>query len=360
MTRRSRNSKAVAQTGSALASYLAVAALAACDAAPPHAIGEESVQESEAQVAAQMVALMQEVSLERAKSDGLVRRFNQVKTIGCVDATFSVPELPAQRSHGLFRTPGVYRAYVRFANATQDDDRKSDFRGMSIRIDGVAGASTAMGGHGSRQDFLLNSYPALFAANPDDFLAFIRAGAKGRTLAYFVNPLDSHLYSLRVVLSGRDVATSPLALRYWSTTPFRYGESSDSAVKFSAAPCGGQQSAVDAGDHPDRLREAMAAQLEHVGACFDFLVQFQTDPLRMPIEDASVTWPEELSPFQPIAKLTIEAQSFSEEAAMATCERATFNPWNALPAHRPLGGINRVRREIYDQMGEFRNAANNR
>src|SRR4029453_6138302 len=42
-------------------------------------------------------------------------------------------------------------------------------------------------------------------------------------------------------------------------------------------------------------------------------------------------WPEDLSPFRPIAKLAIEARAFTDEAAMETCERATFSPWNALP-----------------------------
>jgi hypothetical protein len=35
----------------------------------------------------------------------------------------------------------------------------------------------------------------------------------------------------------------------------------------------------------------------------------------------------------------------------------TFNPWHALPDHRPLGGFNRARREIYRAMAEFRRAA---
>ena len=38
----------------------------------------------------------------------------------------------------------------------------------------------------------------------------------------------------------------------------------------------------------------------------------------------------------------------------ASCERMSFNPWNALPDHRPLGDFNRARREIYRAMAAFR------
>jgi hypothetical protein len=32
----------------------------------------------------------------------------------------------------------------------------------------------------------------------------------------------------------------------------------------------------------------------------------------------------------------------------------SFNPWHALPEHRPLGDMNRARREIYWAMSAFR------
>ena len=43
----------------------------------------------------------------------------------------------------------------------------------------------------------------------------------------------------------------------------------------------------DASEH--YLREAMVNQLRSGPAVFDFAVQFQTDPYKMPIEDPGVT-----------------------------------------------------------------------
>ena len=42
----------------------------------------------------------------------------------------------------------------------------------------------------------------------------------------------------------------------------------------------------------------------------------------------------------------------------AACERLVFNPWHALPDHRPLGNYNRARKTIYTAMAAFRQQAN--
>ena len=88
------------------------------------------------------------------------------------------------------------------------------------------------------------------------------------------------------------------------------------------------------------------------------MVQFQRDPSNMPIEDASVVWDEAESPFRSVAKITVQNQPFGTGAAFAACERMSFNPWQSLAAHRPLGGINRVRRAVYAELAAFRQEHN--
>jgi hypothetical protein len=36
------------------------------------------------------------------------------------------------------------------------------------------------------------------------------------------------------------------------------------------------------------------------------------------------------------------------------CEENEFNPWYSLAVHRPLGSMNRSRREIYHALAAFR------
>lgn len=338
--------------------------LTGCDGTPELGLGEERVAPNEAAIEVTMTQRILTLAQEHrnASPDTPIPRFNQPKTVACPVATFHVHELEGRRAHGMFAEPGEYEAILRFANATVRDDREKDLRGLSIRLSGVNGA-IGVDGTAGRQDFLLNSHPALFAGTPEDFHAFVAAVANDRLWWYFVNPLDPHLRSLWIAWRARSQPASLLSIPYWSTTPYRYGEGDTSAVKYSVRPCeaNGERdgdAAGSAGDDPDYLRHAMDARLNAGEACLAFMVQFQTDPDSMPIEDASVTWDEEASPFEEVARLTLPRQSVTDERALRDCDEMAFNPWNTHLAHRPLGGINRMRRDLYRQVGEFRTTHN--
>ena len=322
------------------------------DVQPTPEQGKEYVDPNEAAVTAALIKSMQSVSLQR-KRDDLVRRFNQPKSLGCFDASVVVPtQSDPALAQGLFGIPGTYPARVRFASATKWDDRKKDFRGMSIKIFDVPG--NVLYGRQGVQDILLNSYPALFASNASQFLAFVRATEADRVWAYFLKP--SNWKSLWIAIKGRSKPRNPLTTRYWSTTPYRFGSDTNTAVKFSATPCQGAPE-IEIEDREDGLSLAMEQHLGRTDACFDLMVQFQGDPKQMPIENASVVWDETKSPFRKVATLRIAAgQSFRSEPAMRACEVLSFNPWQSLVAHQPLGGINRVRRESYAALAAFRGA----
>jgi hypothetical protein len=71
--------------------------------------------------------------------------------------------------------------------------------------------------------------------------------------------------------------------------------------------------------------------------------------LKMKIEDASLEWSEEDSRPETMATLRIPRQDAIEiEAAEDRCERLSFNPWHALASHKPMGGINRLRKAVYE------------
>ena len=87
------------------------------------------------------------------------------------------------------------------------------------------------------------------------------------------------------------------------------------------------------------------------------MVQFFVDDARTPIENAMVEWTKEVSPWQTVARIRIPPQSVDDPARISRCEQMAFNPWHALAEHRPLGGMNRARREIYRALSEFRRTA---
>lgn len=337
---------------SVLAMSLAVSlGIAGCSDDPSPALGAENIAPNEAAIEAELIELTKAVTLARREEsgDGLVRRFNQSKTVACLDAELVVGTLPADLAVGLFATPRSYPAKLRFANATELDDREKDLRGLSIKVANVPGAVSVDGGTGV-QDFTLNNYPALFAGTPEDFLSFVQATAKGRTWSYFL----THWGSLSIVLRARSNPESPFAERYYSTTPFLFGPT---AFKYSVQACDAPNP-MSVPEGADYLRDAVAKNLESGPVCLAFMAQLQTDAERMPIEDASETWPEDLSPFRKVAEIRVRPQEFRDEARMRACEALSFNPWNGLNTHRPLGGINRVRKNLYEELAAFRASEN--
>jgi hypothetical protein len=287
---------------------------------------------------------------------GVMRRFNQPANIGCLKASFRLESnLAPELQVGLFAAPGTFPAWVRFANATDGPHTEKDFRGMSIKLTGVSGPKLL--GTGDTLDFVLNSYPVLFVGNPEDFRDFADYSLNSSPLLFFLNPFNPHIKEFRIVLAGRRHHPSHLAIPYYSTTPHLFGDGS--AVKYAARPCNGGTTAELPDElSGDYLRDAMRGQVATAGACFDFMVQFQTDAESMPIEDATVEWDESISPYRKVARIVIPPQTFESPAQMEFCENLAFNPWRTLPEHRPLGGLNRVRKDLYQTMAEFRHQNN--
>jgi catalase len=303
------------------------------------------------QLVAEMSGLIAEITLAEAENK-VVPRFNQPKTVAYVDAEFSVhDDIPEELKHGIFARPNTYPTKIRFANATNKDDSSKDLRGLSMRLSNVDGLGPVLWGEPSCQDFILNSHPALFVATPEEFLDFIRARKQGiiNKLLFFL----THLKSFGIILKSKKRHLSPLDIRYWSTVPFRLGD--NLVVKYSVIPCSDYETteAVNAGEH--QLRAAIKAHLQQSPARFHLAVQKQIDPESMPIEDASVVWDEDVSPFIPVATITVEDQEVDNNEILANGERCSFNPWQCLAAHEPLGRMNQVRRMVYAKAAELRN-----
>ena len=59
-----------------------------------------------------------------------------------------------------------------------------------------------------------------------------------------------------------------------------------------------------------------------------------------------------------VARIEVPSQSFRSDEQMKFCEDLSFTPWHALPEHRPLGGINRLRRVVYETISSVRHELN--
>jgi hypothetical protein len=310
--------------------------------------------------AASFAQYVQRLSTETYPT-GVMRRSVQSKNHGAVRAEFVIEDdLAPQLRVGLFAQPGNYSAWIRFANQASPprSDRKRDIRGMSIKVCGVRGVKLHDEPPGAETaDFLLISTNVFVTANAEDFFRLRRA-TQPRSIpnifAFFFNPRRLQLRTIKNILLGFQKCANPLEQRYFSATPYRFGST---AAKYSAIP---RQTGSPIPRKPadDFLREAMAATLRDGTAEFDFAVQLQTDDNTTPIEDAGKAWDERRAPFTKVATIRIPSQVFDSPQQMEFCENLAFNPWRTLEDHRPIGGVNRARREIYPPLAAQRHSRN--
>jgi len=321
-------------------------------------IAEERTQPDEARQAAAIIESMT-AFLHANWAPGEAQRAGNTKTYGVVRGDLEVLEgLPANLRHGVFAQPRTFRAWVRFggpgplAPADLDDNGIMSF---GLKLMGVPGRKL-IDDERFTQDFTGISSPTFTTPDVRANVQLQRRLGEGWPLLYFLDPRDSHVLDL--VMQGLYSRTqhSPLEAAYYSCVPYLLGEGQ--AMRYALRPRSERTTPIPRFPPDDYLREAMAATLRERDVTFDFLVQLQTDPDRMPLENASVRWPEHLSPHVRVAELRLPAQAFDSPEQLAFADNLSFNPWHALPEHRPLGNQNRARKAIYLALSRVRREMN--
>lgn len=301
--------------------------------------------------------------------DGLYRRDAHAKTHACLIGNFTVNEtLDADVRRGVFAEPKTYKAWVRFSSGNQDlrSDWSPDARGMAIKLLGVPGQKLLEGEQSARtQDFLMIDNPAFFIPNVEEYAAFTSFQAADSQFGYFFDPKWNPLrWKLRELRIGVNILKWPphelLGTQFHSMTAYRLGATQ--YVKHSAKPvsCDGKTKIPSglASFGSASLRSALETRIKENAACFDFLVQLQRPDKNMPVEDPTVEWDEDDSPFIAVARLEIPKQDPAPALANNFCENLSFTPWHALPAHEPVGGLNRVRKAVYHAISRYRRCLN--
>jgi hypothetical protein len=269
---------------------------------------------------------------------------------------------------GVFAKRREYNALVRFSASlpTKGPDTRSDLRGLAIKLLDVEGAKALDTDESRSQDFLLASSKRFFVRNAVDYLDFTVALERGplRLLWHFLGTprrWSDGLALLRPLLPRLQPfrTDSLLSLSYFSQTPYRW---TGGAVKYRVTASPPTRAVVPrftrAADTPQYLRDTMRRHLAAENVVLDFAVQFQADAASMPIEDPMVIWNEDTAPFHKIATIVIPVQDFHTAEHWKWAEQISFTPWRCLADHRPLGGINRMRRLVYEEISALRRRLN--
>lgn len=266
---------------------------------------------------------------------------------------------------GIFRAPHEWPAYVRFSSGSsrKQHDKAPDTRGVAVKLVGVPGTKIISAlADKVTQDFLFIPTPSIPFRDPDEFVAFIRAASQSKSPLQLVAKLFGAFglsRGLQVLkrLSKEPKVTSMITHRFFTSVPVRIGDVACKLALFpiqgaarSAPPASASGSASASGDERNKLREDLVHTLAHGGIEYSVRAQAFVDETTTPIEDASVTWPESVSPYVEIARLVFPQQDVTTARGKEIeelIEHFSFDPWHAIEEHRPLGAIMRARAVAY-------------
>lgn len=337
----------------------------------------ESTEEDEAKTTQDLVDTMLSISRKVHEDEGHAFRSVHAKGHGILRADIEVlPGLPPALAQGLFAQARTYPAIIRFSTPPGDllDDKVSTPRGMAVKVVGVEGDRVAGAEGQVTQDFLLVNGPVFNAPGPKKFaknaklLAATTDKAEGakKALSATLRGVESLLEkaggkssTLRAL--GGHPLTNLLGETYFTQVPILYGRY---IAKLSVAPVSEgllalKDQTLDMADKPDALREAVIDHFQRDGGVWEIRVQLCTNLDDMPIEDASIEWSQDESPYIAVARLVAGRQHAWSAARVASVnDGMSFSPWHALAAHRPLGAVMRVRKTVYDMASRFRSQHN--
>lgn len=334
----------------------------------------------EAKTTQALIATLRYINEKTFADGGHAIRSVHAKTHGILEGYLEVDTgLPIELAQGLFAKPGRYPVVMRFSTIPGDvlDDSVSTPRALAIKVIGVEGERLEGSEGDVTQDFVMNNGPAFGAPNPKKFLSRLRLLApttnKAQRLKKILSAVMRQVQKAIVVIAGRPNSTVAtlgghpqthiLGDTFYSQAPLRFG---DYIAKISVAPESPELKALtraplNVNGVPNGLREAVMDFFEDNDGVWEVRAQLCTDLEHMPIENASVVWSEEVSPYRRVARITVKSQlAWSEARSSAVDDGMSFTPWHGLAAHRPLGGIMRVRKAAYEAGRTFRAERNGR
>lgn len=337
----------------------------------------ETEREDEAQTQIELVATLRDMAQTVAEHAGHAMRAVHAKSHGLLHAELVVPEgLPPAYAQGLFARPGRHRAAMRLSTPPAEvlDDRISLPRGLALKVFDVEGERVEGSEDHTTQDFLFVDGPVFVAPDARGFLRSLkllaattdRAPTGKLLLSGVLQGIEKLIEvaggsSAKLVALGAHPLTHPLGATFFTQVPIRFG---DHIAKLQLAPVSEALVALEKAElhldgKPDGTREAVMDFLRTHGGEWELRAQLCVDLERMPVEDASVEWPQELSPYVTVARVLAPPQAgWSEELSREMDDGMAFSPWQALAAHRPLGGVMRARKAAYAASSEFRGERN--
>jgi hypothetical protein len=334
----------------------------------------ERLDAAEAKTTQGLIATIRYITDKTFADGGHAIRGVHAKSHGILEGYLEVDaDLPGDLAQGMFAKLGRYPVVMRLSTIPGDllDDSVSVPRAMAVKIIGVEGERLEGSENDVTQDFVMINGPAFGAPTPKKFLSVLRLLSKTTDKFEWLKKILSAVMrqvqrvivavtgkpNVTVATLGGQPETHILGETFYSQAPLRFG---DYIAKIAVAPISPElialiQAPLNVNGVPNGLREAVRDFFRKNGGVWEVRAQLCTDLELMPIENAAVVWPEKISPYRPIARITVKPQvAWSGARSSAVDDGMSFSPWHGLAAHRPLGGIMRVRKAVYEMAKKFR------
>jgi len=337
----------------------------------------EIVKPDEAETIGQLNESFRHILDTTSKDYGHGVRAVHAKAHGIAKGVFRVRSgLPPELAQGLFATPGEHEAILRISTNPGDllDDSIGLPRGLALKVLNVEGERLPGSEGDTTQDFIMVNGPVFTAPDAASFarnlklLATTTDKAEGgkKLLSGILRAIEAPLEAIGLPSAtlqqlGGAPNVHPLGETYWSQTPFRYG---DHIAKFQIVPVSPALTqltgdTVSTHDRPDALREVVNEVLVSQGGTWEFRVQLNTDLDTMPVEDPTEEWDAKTSPFVTVATLEVPPQhSWEHGGSDAVDDALSYSIWHGIAAHRPLGNVNRARKDTYAFSADYRGRFN--
>ncbi|HEX8434895.1 catalase [Archangium sp.] len=305
---------------------------------------------------------LRELQRRNARGGPPSRALHAKGHVGATGELIVSKDLPEALRVAVFAEPRSWPVFVRFSNGSgrHQHDRTADVRGVALKLVGVPGRKLIPGLEDKRtQDFLLIQEPTTPFRTPDEFVAFVRAAAKGPGLLVprlFGSLGFGRTLGLLKKLASMPKVTSLATTPFYTALPLRFGAT---AAKLALFPVDATPAGVASGA-PGALREELVSRLRTGPLTWSFRAQLFVDERTTPIEDASAPWPEDRAPFHELARLVLPQQDLTSASGAKLeeqIERMSFDPWHAVEELRPLGAMMRARAIAYRESVLERQAA---
>ncbi|HSI28927.1 MAG: catalase family protein [Methylophilus sp.] len=339
-------------------------------------LDEEALEESRNKRKEDLQHTLRKISETTNRHSAYSTRSVHAKSHGLIYAEMEIYDnLPEHLAQGMFAMPKKLPLVMRFSTVPGDilNDKLCTPRSLAIKILGVEGDRLTGSEEATTQNFLFVNGSSFLSSSVQQFLSNLTLLATTDNTPEFKQFLSQILQAtsnlIESLSGGRQQLmniegqpeTNILGETYFSQDPILYGNFMAKVALVPIAPAliALTNKPIDISFSSDSLKKSVVDFFISQTAEWELRVQLCTDIHKMPIEDSSIVWSEDVSPYLPVARIVAKPQiAWSPYRSKVVDNGMMFSPWQGIKSHRPLGSVMRLRKITYE-MSKQANAMSN-